>query len=72
MFKPKIAITGKTVKLMVNVPEYEKVTGVSTSFFEDEFFSVFDILNMKNVGGRRGKSMFYTSITVPNKVSLPF
>ncbi|XP_060599414.1 uncharacterized protein LOC132753018 [Ruditapes philippinarum] len=59
-------IVGKTYKLSITVPEYAKVKKVAMGMlFNMGQLMPIDMKPLTNVGGRRGKSMFYANITVP-------
>lgn len=61
-------IIGNTYKLSINVPEYAKVQNVSMGMlFTRETLMPIVMRPLKNVGGRRGKSMFYEHFTIPSK-----
>lgn len=58
-------IAGEQHKLKITVPEYNKVQSVLAASFLTETNVPFQVITLKNLGGRRGKAIFYSNLTMP-------
>ena len=52
------------------MPQYSKVKSITSALFLDDKNLPSKVFTLTNVGGRRGKSMFYAQITMPVDVSV--
>lgn len=64
-----VLLVGKTYKLSITVPEYAKVKVVRMGMlFNMATLVPIDMRPLTNVGGRRGKSIFFANFTIPKQV----
>ena len=64
--------SGEHHKLKITVPEYAKVKTIQAVSFLTETNVPFKVEPLKNLGGRRGKSIFFADLTMPKDVSFIF
>ena len=62
-------LVGESYKLSITVPQCTSVANVSTALFLNDKGFPTKTITLKNVGGRRGKCIFYEQITMPPDVS---
>ena len=64
-----VSLQGEKYKMTVEVPEIAKLSALRVALlFTRDSLRPKGFGGLTNVGGRRGKSLFYTNITIPNDV----